>query len=332
MTAALATGQLTLQDQVMRMNPDQSMARIVEVLTQANPILQDHVAMEGNATTGHVVTSRTGLPGVTWRKFNQGIAPTKSKTGQYTESCGMMAGLSKIDVDLAELSGNPAQKRQQEDDGFLQSMSNEFETGTIYHSTATAPEKFQGFAARLASTTANGGKQIIKMDAAAAGNDQASMYLVGWGPQSVYHIYPKGTLGGLQMKDLGAKLVRDANNNEYEAYVTRFRWNVGLVVEDLRYVVRVANIDMGNITSTGSALIDAMIKGHHKIYNTNGVRLAWYANRDVLTFLHLQAKNTGINNPGIVSGTDAAGKPVLSFLGVPIRRCDALLSTESPVT
>lgn len=332
MTTALASGQLTLLDQINRMNPDQSMARIVEVLTQANPILQDHVAMEGNATTGHVVTSRTGLPGITWRKFNTGVSPTKSKTGQYTESCGMMNGLSKVDVDLAELGGNPAAKRQQEDDGFVQAMSNEFETGTIYHSMTTAPEKFQGLAARFNSTTANGGKQIIKMDPSASGNDQTSAWLVGWGPQSVYHIYPKGTMGGLQMKDLGVRLVRDANNLEYDAYVTKWKWNVGLVVEDPRYVVRIANVDMGNILTTGSLLIDAMIKGYHKIYNPNAVRLAWYVNRDLLTYLHLQGKNSGINNPAIVSGVDAAGKPVLTFLGVPVRRCDAITSTESAIT
>jgi hypothetical protein len=50
-----------------------------------------------------------------------------------------------------------------------------------------------GLAPRLDATTATpAGAQIIKADAAAAGSDQASIVLVGWGPKGVHMIYPEG--------------------------------------------------------------------------------------------------------------------------------------------
>lgn len=332
--AVINAAPLSLLDRIQRMNPDSSIARIVELLTARNPLIEDLVFVQGNLPTGHLITSRTGLPGVTWRRFNEGVAATKSKTNQYVESCGMLAGLSKVDKSLADLSGNAAAFRATEDDAFLMALSNEVETGMFYHSTSTAPNKFQGLAARFngitSGTAPNSFKQVINMDATSSGGDASSVWLLGHGERTVYGIYPKGTVGGLKMEDQGLHPARDGNNNEYFAYYTNWEWNVGLAVEDPRYVVRVANIDMGNILANGFALIDAMIKGYHKIFKPQAVRLSWYGNRDNGTYLHLQAKNSAINNP--VAITTAEGKPVMTFLGVPFKESDAILSTEATLT
>lgn len=328
--ATLNATNLTLDDSFQRRDPDGRIAHIVEILTQRTVVMEDLQMIEGNTKTGHVVTTRTALPGISYRRYNEGIAPTKSRTDQVTESIGKMAGMSKVDVELAALHGDAAAFRASEDDAFLQSFANEVETGFFYNATNTSPEKWQGLAPRFASTTGPGGSQVIKMDASASGNDQASLWLVGHGANTVHGIYPKGEMLGLNPTDGGKQLTRDRDGNEFWAWVTTWAWNFGVCVKDWRYVVRVANIDMGNILSTGSALIDAMIRGQRKIFKP-GANLVWYGNRDVITFLELQAK-TAVNTAGPLSYKEIGGQPILTFRGVPIKETDALLSTESALS
>lgn len=318
----------TLLDLMKVHDPDGRISEIIEVLTQRNVLLEDMVFREGNLETGHVVTTRTALPGITYRRFNEGVLPGKARNDQVIESIGMMAAMSKVDCSLAKLYGDAAQYRATEDDAFLQSFANEFETGMFYNSTLSSPQKWMGLAPRFADTTKPGGSQIIKMDAAAAGNDQASAWLIAHGLQSVYGIYPKHSMGGMVPFDGGRQLTRDANNAEFWAFVTSWEWQVGLCVADWRYLCRVANIDTGNLLATGTALIDAMIKAHHKIFKA-GAKLNWYFNRDIGTFLHLQAKNAVAN--ATLSIDNVGGQFITRLLQTPCKESDALLSTESPI-
>lgn len=322
----------TLMDLARRWDPNGTQAMIVEALARRSAILEDMVWQEGNLPTGHRYTSRTGLPALTWRKFNEGVAPSKSQTAQIDETTGMLEGKSVVDCELVRLNGNSAAFRASEDRAFLAAFNNEVETGLFYHSTKNAPEKFMGLAPRLDSTTGQAGAQVILADTAAAGNDQTSIYLVGWGPDTVFGIYPKGMQGGLETHDMGVQLQDDGTGKEFRAYVTIWNWKVGLVVKDWRYVVRIANIDTSLLNAasmTGTGVIDAMVRAYHQMESVNGVRPVFYANRTVSTALHFQAR-TGATNT--ISIDNVAGRPVTNVLGIPIRVTDAILNTESVVT
>lgn len=320
----------TLQDIASRMDPNGSIANIVEVLTQKNAFLQDAVWQEGNLPTGHQFTSRKALPSGTWRRFNEGVAPQKSRTDTVTEACGNLAALSKVDCDLAKLNGNEAAFRASEDSAFVQGLSNDLETALIYSSTLTDPEKIMGFAPRLNSTTGSWGGQIIDSQIAASGSDQSSMWLVVWGPQTVFGIFPKGMKAGLEQIDRGAQLTRDASNNEFFAYVTEWKWKVGLCVRDARYLVRLANIDTSAIAETGKLLIQDMVKMVHQAQDLTSGRAAIYCNRKISTYLHLQALDSTTNSSLKIE--NIGGQPVTSFLGIPIRQTDAITNTEAIIT
>lgn len=327
--AAINAGNLSLLDLVKRTDPNGAAALVVELLQQQNAMLADAVFREGNLTTGDRVTSRTGLPAVGWRRMNEGIAPSKSRTDQWDEACGQMEGWSALDVELANLGGNAPAYRAGEDRSFLSSMSNEAETGFFYHSTKTAPEKFMGLAPRFDATANPGGAQIIKHDASASGSDQTSIWLVRWGDDSVYGIYPKGSVGGIVPHDMGEQVWDDGTGKKYRAYVTSWNWKLGLVVKDWRYVVRIANIDWTNLAATGATLIQSMIKAYHQLYSTKGGRMAWYTNRQIGTYLHLQALDSVKNSTLTIE--NIGGQPVVHFLGIPVRTSDAILNTEAPV-
>ena len=96
----------TLLDVTKRLDPKGAVDVVAEMLTQTNEVLEDMVWIEGNLATGHKGTIRTGLPTPTWRKLYGGVQPSKSRTVQVTDNCGMMEAYAEIDKALADLNGN----------------------------------------------------------------------------------------------------------------------------------------------------------------------------------------------------------------------------------
>src|SRR5215510_897857 len=142
--AALGTGNLTLEDWAKRLDPDGKVPTIVELLNQSNEVLTDMIWKEGNLPTGHRTTVRTGLPTVTWRLLNQGVAPSKSKTAQIDEQCGILEAWSEVDKDLLMLNGNQASFRLSEARAFIEAMNEEFTRVFFYGNASINPEQFTG--------------------------------------------------------------------------------------------------------------------------------------------------------------------------------------------
>src|ERR1700712_4572078 len=121
--ALLTTGQLTLADWAKRQDPNGTVAKVGELLSQTNDILEDAVFVEANQATGHRLTIRTGLPQVYYRMINQGVPTSKSTTTQVDEAVGILEARSHIDVELAKLNGATAAFRLSEDQAFIEAMN-----------------------------------------------------------------------------------------------------------------------------------------------------------------------------------------------------------------
>lgn len=324
----------TMIDVAKRMDPDGSVSAIVEALVKYNPILEDLAWKEGNLPTGHRFTSRTALPSLAWRRFNQGVPKSKSLTEQNDETCGILEGFSQVDEDLAALNGNEVAFRASEDMSFLQAMNLEVATGLFYHSVVNNPEKFQGLTPRLNLTTGNpASAQIIKADATASGADQTSIWLIGWSPDTCFGIFPKGSMAGLKQEDLGKQLVQDANSNNFVAYTTKWQWKMGLCVRDFRYITRVCNIDTSAWKadlSAGADIVLSMLDAYAAIFEMNTVNPVFYMNRQAYSMLNKQLAKKGTVN--LLEYIDRGGRRIPAFYGIPIRITDALTITESVVT
>lgn len=332
--ATLATTNLTLADWAKRLDPDGNIPEIVELLTQTNEILQDAVFMEGNLPTGHRVVVRTGLPAVYWRALNAGVPTSKSTTATVDETCGMLEAYSEVDVDLAKLNGNTAEFRLSEDAAFLEAMNQTQAQTMFYGNPGTDPKTYLGLAPRYSSLSAPNGKNIL--DAGGTDTDNASIWLVVWGRNTVFCPFPKGSLAGLQHKDLGEDTIIDSNGGRYQALRTHYQWKNGLAVKDWRYVVRIANIDVSNLIAETSAanLIKVMLRAIFRIPNLRAGRPVFYMNRSVAQMLPIQGLNTSSNAVKVQEAISQFGEPIvnMSFMGIPIRLCDQLLSTEARVT
>lgn len=339
--ATLATTHPTLLDVAKRTDPDGNISKIVEMLHQTNEMLDDAVWVESNQPTSHVTTVRTGLPAPTWRKLYGGVQPAKSTTVQVTDTMGMLEAYAEVDKKLADLNGNTAAFRLSEDSAHIEGMNQEFASTLWYGNEGTEPEAFTGFAPRFNDQSAANGENILTHAATPDNSDNASIWLVVWGPNTVHCVYPKGTKAGLQVSDKGQVTVENATDysggavggGRYEAYRTHYSWDCGLSVRDWRYIVRI-NFDLedvGKLVSgyTGPDLPALMGKAMRRIPSLAMGRPAFYANRDVLDALDLQFNS----QPSLAYTTfeDAQGKLVNAFRKIPVRRCDALLSNESGI-
>lgn len=323
----------TLLDVAKRLDPDGKIDAIVEMLNQTNEVLQDMTFMEGNLPTGHRTTVRSGLPTPTWRKLYGGVQPTKSRTVQVTDNCGMLEAYAEVDKALADLNGNNAAFRLSEDRAHIEGMNQEFASTLFYGNEGTEPEAFTGLSARYNSLTAENADNIIDGEGTDSGTDTTSIWLCVWGPNTGHGIYPKGSKAGLQMTDKGQVTIEDVTGSgggRMEAYRSHYRWDLGLTVRDWRYFVRIANVDVSALDTLANtkSLVTWMIQAAERIPTFGMGRASFYVNRTIREKLRLGILEKVSSN---LTFESVAGKRVMMFDGIPVRRCDALLNTETTV-
>jgi hypothetical protein len=334
--SALGQTNATLLDLIKRLDPSQkNIARIIEILNQTNEVLDDMTWVEANGLTSHRTTVRSALPTPTYRALNAGVTPTKSRTAQVDDVFCSLEAYSEIDADLLKLNGDSPEFRLSEDVAHIEGMNQSFASSLFYANAATAPTKFTGLAPRYATISgAENARNILT--GGGSGNVNTSVWLVCWGTVTAHGIYPKGIPAGLSMEDKGKVTVESANGDgtggRLEAYRTHYAWKCGLSVRDWRYVVRIPNIDVTALTkgaTTGADLIDLMAQAIEVLPTTKLGKPVFYCNSTVKSFLRRQVANKVASNLNLDT---AMGKTVMSFDGIPVRRCDALLSTEATVS
>jgi len=333
MSTAIGATYLTLLDFAKRTKPGGGIDEVIEVLAASNPILTDANILEGNLPTGHRSTQRATQPSGSWRKLNYGVAKEKSTTVQRDDTCGILTAFSQVDVDVAELNGDQAMFRASEDNAFVSGLSSTAATAIFYGNQGTDPEQPQGLSPRYNLTTGDYASQII--NASGSGSDNTSVWFITWGPKTCTLIYPKGSVAGLQTNDLGKQLITDSSSLSFMAYVTEFKWKLGVALLDYRYVIRICNIDVSDLTSdaaSGTDLLDKMTDAYYarpSVDLGNMAKTFVYCNKTVAKFLHKQAQNKSNVN---LTMDMPAGKPVVSFLDAPVRVCDNIISLEAAVS
>ena len=335
-TTALPNNALTLADWAKMQDPDGKVAIVANILSQTNEILEDAVFMEGNLPTAHRVTVVTGLPAVYWRSYNKGVPSSKATTAQIDEAIGMLEAYAVVDKDLAMLNGNTAAFRLQEDQLFLEAMNQVQAQTLFYGNPANDPRQFMGLRPRYNNTAAGNGQNII--DAGGTGTTNTSIWLVVWGENQVFCPFPKGSQAGLIHEDMGEVTTWDDNNNRYQALQTHYQWKNGLCVKDWRYVARIANIQVTAANNPPIAsttdLLGMMSRALDRIPNLNAGRACFYMNRTVFSMLRLQALAKSNYVLAIEPAMSQFGTPQrwTTFMGVPLRKVDAISNAESQVT
>lgn len=339
-----------LVDWANQANPDGTIADIAMLLAQSNEIVKDMIFQEANMPLGHKVTVNVGLPQGTWRNNNQGVASSKPLNAQFQFSIGELVSYSMVDKSEASLWGEVTKFRWNEDQAHIEGMGQQIASAIMYSNEATNPSQFTGFSPYYNTTNASLAETATNvLDGGGVANANASLWLVGWGSNTTYGLFPKGSQAGLIFEDKGDTTpLYDSNGNRFEGYTSYFCWKIGLAVKNWEYNVRIANLDtttagLGGTTPpdlyvlmsqavTKLPTLNRRASGITEVDAPNdpspGIRPAWYCNRTVRTYLDIQAirdKNV------LLSSKDYAGDPVMEFRDVPIRIVDALTNAESTI-
>jgi len=335
---------LSMADIYKRTLPGGGAAQIMEMMnTTAQDIFTDFVMQECNDGTKHIYTTRTGLGTVGWGALYEGIAQSKSKTQQVTETTGFAEKLCSVDTRLLDLAGaNEAAVRAQESEADIEAMAQELVSALFYHNTATNPRLPKGLAPRYGTKATSGaGKQII--DAGGTGSDNMSIWFVTWGGSGLRALYPKGTSAGISQEDMGRQRVLDDAGNPYYVKEELIRSHMGFGLGDYRRCSRVSNIDVSELAAGNVDLYSFMRKGYYALQgvrnqnvkttkDTEPGRTVIYANVDALEALDALATNTGAtDNFTRLKWMEVEGKEVLAYRGIPIRETNALLNAEARV-
>ena len=330
--ATIGQNYLTLKDMYAQMEGDGKVtAAIIDLFMSSNAILEDAIAVECNQGTSHKTTVRNGLPQPQFRQFYQGVECQKGDYTPVTDSTSMLDDYSEVDKKLADINGNTAQFRLNEAEAHIQGMNKTAKTNIFYGSKDKNASAFDGLATRynkLSTKEGELGYQVI--NAGGTGNNNTSIFFVTWGDRHTHLIYPKGSKAGLQREDKGQVTVQDAEGRNYEAYRDHFSWDLGLCIRNYRSSARIANIDITKLSGEDAPnLIDLMIDAYYRIeeHAVNG-KTVIYANNTIRTWLHKQAiakRNVNLTIDNV------AGKPIVNFLGLPIKLCSEILNTEQKV-
>lgn len=335
----LATTHPTMADLARQVGPDGGLMHIAEVLNQTNEVMNDMVWLPGNMTTGHRGLVRTGIPVPTWMKLNYGIQPTKSETALIEDQCALLGNYHEVAKELADLYPSAAEFRMTEASAIIEGFGQEIAQNIFYGNELSDATKFTGFAPRFntLSATVQSSRNIV--NAGGAGSNNASIWLVGWGPLTAHGIYPKNSKAGLDHKDLGEQTSENFGGTglRMQIYRSYFTQKAGLHVRDWRFIVRIANIDVTQLradpTTGGPDLIDLMAQALTKIPSRSNARFAWYANQTIIGFVSRQVpnkKNVLLSMQEIKDNTGMTTGHTIG--GIPLRRVDQLINTEAAIS
>ena len=321
----------TLYDIRQAENPDGTMADVVKLLERQNGITMDGGFLPSSDKDNNVFTVEVDLPRA-YTSMLGGFTPaSQGQLAKVTEASGIVRSVSKVPADVLSRASNPEAERARRDMTHVRVMGNKFADMAFFGNPSVKPGEFLGLTPRYDALSGTEQSANI-IDAQGTGSDNMSIWLVGWGPDTVYFHYPQTGVAGLRSYDMGVQVETNAQGHTRRVVMTEFEWTAGLTVKDWRYVARVANIDKSALTrdgSSGAKLIDHMIDLLWTIENTDGVRPSFYAPRLVLQFLDHQTKNQA--NMNLSYGEDVFGRPMLTFRGYPIRRSDPIAGNEAAV-
>jgi len=296
-------------------------------------ILQDLPFFETNGGLRHTESFFVDLPQAEWHLVSGYVGAGKAQARQIEEECGRMSIYSKVPVDLARLSGNPAKYRVDEDMAIATGLASQMSSALFYGNRAEDPTEINGFSQRYNTLgQTEYGMPVVHNAGGSYADDLTSIWVVKLDRRSVFGLYRQGSQAGLEVRDLGEATEVDTDTGkERQVYRTLFSWEVGLCVRDPRYVHRICNIPTDDLNPDNfKAFERQLINVLNKIPGRNPAGLRIYCNSDVMTQIDLKALSS--NNVYYTPG-EVFGQPVMFFRGrVPIRRCDAILSTEEEVT
>jgi len=343
-------GYNTLTDILANYSSADAGARFVlpkRVLDRMTPLVRMLPLKSSNNVLSNIATRTDSLPVASTRRFNEGIKATVAKNAPINDPIALFEDYSEVDKDLWELQNDPNAWRADQDMNHIEGLFQLMESTLLYGNIGVSPGAFNGLATRFNNLTSvpNGDASWhanVWDGGCAVASSVTSAWMIEFGDDSVYGIYPPNTPAGLSVRDLGEVTKELASgtsatgaNYLYQVLRTMLRWYLGIQIADERCVQRIANINP--VALAGNNFDENIF-----IEAKNWLPRAGEApgtvilvNRALKTQIDIRAVTQKINTyftPPSNGTMDVFGKAVTRFQNIPIYVAEKILSTESVVT
>jgi hypothetical protein len=341
MATVYPNAQFTLLERAKRTEDGKRILPLLDVMAQkgVSELLRDVPYFMANRGLSHSHRRTTSRPSSTRRTFYKGVSRTALTSQVIQEPVILFEARSEIDEDEVDTVENGNEIRRQEDGAHASGMLDDFANAIFNDAMTSGAEYLNGLKVRMDTISYPGGSTTTLpyvWDNGGSTSTLTSMYLVEWGPEATFAIYPSGkviagTTLGINMRNKGKEKVTESASSlaVYYAYVTQFKKWCGLVVRDDRKVARIANIETST-TGTYRFDEDILIRAlRHGSFDKARTRL--YCNPYLAADLDIRAKDKGNVQ---WSTKEVFGREVTTFLGIPVRVIDEniITATESQVT
>lgn len=343
-------GSFSTSDAFRRLDSNGKLIDYVNYLAQNNQF-KDHVPwVECNDYNGHKISVLTDVPATYWKQDNLGVPATHSDVATVRETIGKIAARTFVYEDVLknlDRTGSRADVLRMENELKMDQLNNDMVTAFFKASVKNDPASFDGFEARYNTMDAKispNAKQVI--DCGGKGPNLTSVWIVGWGLNTAFGLYPQGSTMGIQVDPRGRVRVSDPYGNPIYGDETQYEWSFGLGIKDRRSVVRLANInvnDLLNAQGIGQTELKAAKSNNFLTYlqnglsllpNSNNMRVCIYGNRDVWSGVRNLCTRMNSNIVTVENLRDQYGNTHQGYrmLDHDFSVVDALTNTETQVT
>lgn len=337
MTATYPNTQLTLFDRAKRLSDDGMAFDVVNVMNLAgvDDFFQDVPFQECNQSLQHRITRNTGMVDSENRKINQGTKSSKQNVQTIYEQTQMKERWRDIDATVLEglTSANRAKMLKGEDDSHKSKLGQD-----VVKAFFNGAEAMVGLNDRLSALNPTTFNNVLSNGFTTGGSTTTRIFIVEWSIISgggAYGIYPAATgdaaktMLGVFAKDWGFKDAADPNDSTRLMVRARAQFQawVGLAVENNAKIGCIANINPSmtgaNNFSDGCVqlLMQLIEEGQF-----NPVTSRIYVNTRVKAQMNCYAEAKNNVNWGT---TEIFGRPVKTFLEIPIRTLDKAIITNT---
>ena len=343
MASSFAT-QYTMAEVAKSHGADGRQLAIVDTISVKAPYLEEGPFFEANNFNSHNFQQVMSKPVGSDVRANLGYNWENPVTLPAVAPIQGIAVNTRIDVEILANERDPAGFRTGRDVLTISGMKNTVHDRINYGNGSMFPDQINGFWTMFPNLLSGGpvGPSVVDNGGRIApgvnNSGETSTYAVKWGPGACYFVYPRGGKDFIRIKDGGEQLVPDNSSSTppkmYWAMVTTFIIKFGLVVEDPRYVQRVANIDVGQSAvatwANPSAAIwgtytpntaPAQIQAYSQFPDDNLDGVVTYCSRPVWSQMNIALES---KSNVWLSMDEAWGRRVLHCHMVPIKLCERI--------
>lgn len=311
----------TLVELAKRTDPKGNSAELINILAERNPMLEEAHWEEANDLNSHEFTQIITEPVPGYGRINKDIPFSAGTARQVVEPIGSIVDAFKIDDRLLAKASNASEYLAKEAKIHIEAMGKAAHKALLYGNRGTDPDAITGFMTRYNSlsdtdSVINGG---------GSGSDVASILVVKWGRDGAYLAYPKEF--GKFIQETGPKQTWVSDSSAGGHYVEIMTWaiNLGLCIAKPKNVQRICNLEV-----TGSSNIfdpDDLVTALDRLDSTDGAVI--YVPRKIYTQMNINLMN---KSNSYYTREEEWGRPVTKFMGIPVKCCDQMLTTETALS